>query len=73
MIGRSGDHLITHFQCDLCQLSKIQGGDPNPQGGEDMRLMVATIRAALDIFWIREPGTVRGYLTMLKKLMKVAR
>ena len=38
-----------------------------------MRLMVETIRAALDIFWIREPGTVRGYLTMLKKLRKMAR
>ena len=71
--GRSGDHLLTYFQCDLCHFRNIQGRDTNTQGEADMRSIAAIIRSTLDLFWRMESGTVSGNLTMLKKLRKVDR
>ena len=71
--GRSGDNLLTHFQCDLCHFSNIQVREPNTQGEKYTRLMATIRKATLDVFVIREPGTVRGDLTMAKKLRKVAK
>ena len=37
-----------------------------------MRLLVTIRRDTLDEYWSREPGTVKGNLTMVKRLGKVA-
>ena len=54
-IRKSGYHLLTNFQFDLFHFRNIQGREPNPQGEEDMRLMVAIRRSTLDGFGVREP------------------
>ena len=71
-IGRRGYHLLTKLQCDKCNIGKIQGRDPDALPEKDMRILVTTIRATLDEFWSREPGTVKGTLMMVKRLGKVA-
>ena len=56
-----------YFQCDLGYFSNIQVRDPNTNKNEDERLMVTIRQAILDAFWIRNPGTVRVNLTIMKK------
>ena len=48
--GRSGYHLLTHFQCDKCQFGKIHGRYPDSLAEKDMRSMVLVRRATLDVF-----------------------
>ena len=64
--------MLTHFQCDKCHFTNIQGRDPNTLSEKDMRLLVTTKRDTLDKFWSGETGTVKGTLTMVKRLGKVA-
>ena len=56
-----------YFQCDLGYFSNIQVRDPYTNKNEDGRLMVTIRQAILDAFWIRNPGTVRVNLTIMKK------
>ena len=60
--------MLTYFQCDLCHLRNMKGIDPTKLSQEDERFMIAIRRASLDAFWIREPRTVKGNLTMLSKM-----
>ena len=71
--GRSGNKLLTNLLRDLFHLRNIQGRDPNKQEKGEMRLMVSIRRDTLDAFWIRELGTFRCNLTMVKTLSNVAR
>ena len=47
---------------------KIQDRDPATLSEKYMQIWVNIRRATLDAFWIREPGTVKGKLTMVKRL-----
>ena len=71
--GRTGYHTLTHFQCDLCHFRIMNGIDPTNARQEYERLMIAIKRASLHAFWSREPGTVRGDLTILRKVGSIAR
>ena len=33
--GRTGDHILTHFQCDLCHFQNMKGRYPNGVSLED--------------------------------------
>ena len=72
MRRRSGDNLLTHFQCDKCHFRNIEGRDPDALIEKDVRLLVTIIRNTLDEFWRRDPGMVKGKLTTAKRLGKVA-
>ena len=54
----SVDHLMAHFQCDICHFSNIYVRDPMSHRLEDYRFLCAIHRATLHSLWIRRPGTV---------------
>ena len=64
--------MLTHFQCDKCHFRNIQGRDPDVISEKDMRLLVTIRRDTLDEFLSRETGAVKGNLTIVKRLWKVA-
>ena len=64
--------MLTHFQCDKCHFRNIQGREPDTLSENEMRLLATIRRATLDEFWSTEPGTVKGNLTMVNRLGKVA-
>jgi hypothetical protein len=57
--GREGDHLLTTFQCDLCQYRNIKGHEPL-ENEVDEKLLVFIRRANMDALWSREAGTVKN-------------
>ena len=71
--GRSGNQLLTHFQCNLCNFMNIQGRGIYKKGEGDTRLMFDIMRDNLYEFWRRELGTVRANLNMVKMLRNVDR
>ena len=71
--SRTGDNLITHFQCDLCHFRNMKGIELDKGSEKDKKLVISIRRASLDEFWSREPGTVRGNLTMLRDMVKMAK
>jgi hypothetical protein len=68
MHGRAGDHLVTQFQCDLCNFRNMQRRNPTSGNARDDLLMRCIRRANLDAFWSREAETVRGNLGNLKSM-----
>ena len=60
-----GYHLLTNFQCDLCQFRNMKGRDLANGSDKEEKLVIDLRRASLDALWIREPVTVRGNLNML--------
>jgi hypothetical protein len=56
--GRVGDHLMTHFQCDLCHFRNVQGWDPSPGSLKDNMILLCIRRVNLDALWSRESSTV---------------
>ena len=70
--GRNGDHLMTQFQCDLCQFRNIMKRDPDVEKiKSDEGLLVCMRRAILDSLWSREPSTVRNNLTECRRAVKI--
>ena len=65
--------MLTHFQCDLCQFRNMKGRDPTDESEKYKILIIAIRRVSLDAFWSREPGTVNGGFTMLRKMVKMSR
>ena len=65
--------MRTHFQCDLCHFQNMKGRDPTEGSNKYEILIIAIRRASLDAFWIRETGTVREDLTMLRKMGNMSR
>jgi hypothetical protein len=61
-VARTGDHLITPFQCELCHFRNIYSQDPYPQVSTDREALEFFRRASLDAFWSRATSTVRGNL-----------
>ena len=68
MVGRDGDHLMNPFQCELCHFRNIQGRNPHPNSGADRALQEHFRRVSLNVFWSREPSTVRHNLGLVKRL-----
>ena len=64
--------MLTNFQCEKCYFRNIQGRDPDVLSEKYMILLVIIRRDTLDEFLSMEPGTVKGNLTMVKWLGKVA-
>lgn len=60
MLGRNGDHFIAPFQCETCHFRNLVGRDIVLSRMEDRLLAITMRRASLDVFWAREPSTVRG-------------
>ena len=72
-MGGVRDHIITHFQCDLCHFLNMKGRDPTKGSNKDEILIIFIRRSSINSFWSREPRTVRGDLTMLSNMGKIAR
>ena len=68
----NGDHFIILFQYELCHLRNLKGADPR-RGVEDVVLLRTIIRANVDAFWSREPGTVDETLREIRKLEVISR
>ena len=66
-VGRNGDNLITHFQCDLCIFRNIQRRDPVEGKPTDELMLCCIRRANLDSLWSREKSTVSTNLKNVRK------
>ena len=67
-VGRDGDHLAgVPFECDLCHFRNMNRRDPVWQNSKDVRTLEAIRRVQLDVFWAREPGTVKGNLGRMRR------
>ena len=58
MTARRGDHLMVHFECDLCVHRKLKQRDPDWQNPTDVWIMNIIRRMQLDAFWSRATRTV---------------
>ena len=66
--GRDGDHLMgVPFECDLCHFRNMNKRDPVWESSKDMATMEVIRRVLLDVFWAREPSTVSGNLSRLRR------
>ena len=68
-----GDYIIKNFQCDLCHFLNMKEREPTEESNKDKKFVISIRRASLDEFWSREPGTVRGDFTMLRKMGRMSR
>jgi hypothetical protein len=60
LTARRGDMLCAPFQCDICWFVNLKGRTPDVRCAQD-RLNLALIRRVnLDVFWEKEPSTVKG-------------
>ena len=65
---RTGDHMITHFQYYLCHFKNMKVIYTNSLRQEYNILMITIWRASLYAFLIREPGTVRVNITIMRNM-----
>ncbi len=70
MKARSGDTLMTPFQCELCHFRNIKGRDPHLHNERDVLALDMIRRANLDAFWARSTSTVKSNLTDSRQLLK---
>jgi hypothetical protein len=67
-VGRNGDHLAgVPFECDLCHFRNMNRRDPVWESSKDVGTLEAIRRVQLDVFWAREPGTVKGNLGRMRR------
>jgi hypothetical protein len=71
--ARTGDHLMTPFQCEVCHFKNILNRDPFPSWGKDAELLELFRRANLDSFWARETSTVKNNLREAKRIEDFAK
>ena len=71
-VARSGDHVITSFECDLCIHRKLKGRKPMPECQKDKVLMSAIRRVTLDDLWSREPYVVMKNRSHAKKIASMS-
>ena len=69
--GRLGDHLMTHFQCDIYNFRNLQVRDPMSHRMDDNRFLCAIQRDTLYEFWSWRPGMVKNILMTLKTINEV--
>ena len=70
--ARNGDHILTPFQCDLCQFRNIQQRNPRFDDVPDKALLVAIRRANLDAFWGRSSNTVASTRGEVKQIIRIS-
>ena len=68
----TGDHLLSHSQYDVCHFLNTKGRDPTKGSDKDEKLVIDIRLSYLDAFWRRELLTVRGNLTILRKMENMA-
>ncbi len=68
--ARSGDTLMTPFQCDLCHFRNIKGRNPVRQNTRDNLALIMIRRANLDAFWARTTATVKSNLADTRQLVR---
>ena len=56
--GRNGDHMLTHFQCDIYHLRNIKGRSPEGLSLKGKTLLENIRRELLDTYWSREAGNI---------------
>jgi hypothetical protein len=56
--ARSGDHLMTPFQCELCHYRNIYSANPKAWDLDDSEILCYIHRCSLDALWSRETTTV---------------
>ena len=66
--GNTVDHMLTRFQFNMCHFWNMNGRYINRLRQEYNRLMIIIRWELLESFWSTEPGTVRGSITMLRKM-----
>ena len=70
-LGRPGDHLMTHFQCEVCHFSNVQLSNPMINRLENYISLCTIWRATLNPFWSQRPGMVKNNLIILKRIYEV--
>ena len=65
-VARSGDNLITHFQCDLCVFRNIHKRNPTECHADELALCCLR-RANLDALWSRERSTVSNNARLMRR------
>jgi hypothetical protein len=69
LVARAGDHLMTPFQCEVCNFRNIMGRNSNLHVVEDREIMEYIRRATLDAFWARETTTVKNNAGNARRIM----
>ena len=59
--------VCSPFQCDRCWFVNLHKREPNDLSLSDIRLQAYIRRVNLDVFWCREPSTVKSTLATLVK------
>ena len=73
LTAREGDMWCSPFQCDWCWFYNLQMREPIQENPQDQKLLSYIRRGNLDVMWSREPGTVKGNLAQIRKLIKLPR
>jgi hypothetical protein len=71
-VGRNGDNLITHFQCDLRTFWNIQRKNPIKGKPTDELMNCCIRRANLDSLWSREKSTVSSNVRNVVKAIQTS-
>ena len=71
MEARSGDTLMTPFQCEFCLFQNIKGRDAIEKVTRDGYMLGILRRANLDAFWARQRSTVARTVTELNRLRQL--
>ena len=65
--------MLTHFNYYLFHFLNKKGRDPTEGSNKYQGLIISIRRALLDVFWIREPGSVSGKFTIMSNMGTMAR
>ena len=71
--ARSGDHLMTSFECECCHFKNIYKRTFHPHSDKDKWALKCIVRANLDAFWARKKSTVGTNLTEGRRSMKASK
>jgi len=69
--ARSGNHLMTPFQCDWCSFRVLTRRNPSISDRKDELLLCLLRRCNLDVFWAREVSTVASNRRNLDQLINL--
>ena len=68
---RPGEHLMKHFQYEVCHFSHFQVRNPMYHKFEDDILICEIMIYYLGDFWFQRPGTVKKHLLVSKQIHEV--
>jgi hypothetical protein len=69
--GRSGDFLMTPFQCELCHYRNINSRDPQIGDPKAREFNFMCRNVSMNAFWSAETSTVRSNLLQARKIEKI--